>query len=205
MTTPEILTLIAIVIGPIAAVQIQKYLEHRKFRLERKLLVFKTLMATRGLVLAPDHVQALNLIDIEFYGDRKYRRVLAAWRLYLDHLATDEPVDDAGWDRWNERRRDLLVDLIYEMGVSLKYNFDRVQLMRAFYSPKGHSQMEQEQNALRRGLVELLAGSRALPMDVRSFPEMELTPDQQAANRILLALAEQEQRRLNPPPDRNGG
>jgi uncharacterized protein DUF6680 len=44
-------------------------------------------MATRAARLTPDHVQALNLIDVEFYSKRKkYKRVLDAWKAYHDHL-----------------------------------------------------------------------------------------------------------------------
>jgi hypothetical protein len=31
--------------------------------------VFRTLMTTRASRMAPDHVQALNMIDVEFAGD----------------------------------------------------------------------------------------------------------------------------------------
>jgi hypothetical protein len=194
----EILTIVALIVGPIAAVQIQKFLEQRREKHQRRLYVFKVLMATRGTGLSPDHVQALNTIDVEFYGERKYAKVLAAWRQYLDHLIVDQPGDDAQLQAWGARRDDLLIDLMFEMGHSLKYDFDRVQIRRAFYNPKGHIDIEQEQNALRKGLVELLDGKRAIPMDVRSFHELEPTPEQQAANNLLMELVERErQRRLN--------
>ena len=194
----EILTLLAILLSPVIAVQVQKILEQRREKHQRRVWVFKVLMSTRGLALSPDHVQSLNMIDVEFYGRRKFKKVIAAWRIYLDHLALVEPDNDSGWERWHERRNDLLTDLIFEMGNSLGFDFDKVQIKRTFYIPKGHSQIEQEQNALRRGLVELLNGTRVLPMEVRSFPELEPTPEQQAANNLLMDLVERERQRSLP-------
>jgi hypothetical protein len=66
----EILTIFAIIIGPIAAVQIEKQLHRSRANWERKTSIFKTLMATRGAVLSYSHVEALNRIDLEF-SDKK--------------------------------------------------------------------------------------------------------------------------------------
>lgn len=194
----EILTIVALIVGPIAAVQIQKFLEQRREKHQRRLYVFKVLMATRGTGLSPDHVQALNTIDVEFYGDRKYAKVLAAWRQYLDHLIVDQPGDDAQLQAWGARRDDLLIDLMFEMGHSLKYDFDKVQIRRAFYNPKGHIDIELELQTIRQALVKVLTGKQAIPMDVREFPQMELTPETEAANRLLMDLLEKERQRLIP-------
>ena len=75
MTTPEVLTVLALIAGPISAVQIQTFLERRHQKHERRIITFKTLMAARGTGLSPDHVQALNMIDVEFYKGRKFKKV----------------------------------------------------------------------------------------------------------------------------------
>ena len=68
MTISDWLVILAIIIAPILAVQIQKFMDHRKEEKERKMHVFRTLMATRAAPLSPLHVEALNMIDIVFWG-----------------------------------------------------------------------------------------------------------------------------------------
>jgi hypothetical protein len=78
----NVLTIIAIIAGPIAAIQIQVYLEKRRELLRRKIQVFRELMITRNLTLAPRHVEALNGIQMEFSGDEKTEKdVIDAWQL----------------------------------------------------------------------------------------------------------------------------
>ena len=62
------LTVIAILLAPFVAVHVQKRLEQGRETKERKLNVFRSLMATRGAILSPIHVEALNRIDISTGG-----------------------------------------------------------------------------------------------------------------------------------------
>ena len=87
----------AVSVAPLLAVQVQKYLEILRERRSRKVNVFQTLMATRAARVSAAHVQALNMIDIEFYGRRIFwfvfrtrseKGILEAWKIYLDHLNT---------------------------------------------------------------------------------------------------------------------
>ena len=77
MTLAEVLMVIALLAGSIAAVQVQKRLDRLREEHGRKIWIFKTLMATRAAVLSPDHVQALNMIDLEFRG-KQYEKVALA-------------------------------------------------------------------------------------------------------------------------------
>ncbi len=61
----------AVFLGPIVAVQLTRYLDNKKEIRERKLWVFKTLMATRASALSPHHVEALNRIDLEFDSNHR--------------------------------------------------------------------------------------------------------------------------------------
>src|SRR5450759_4377747 len=56
-----IITALAIIIGPIAAVKITLNHEERRERNRRKYNTFHSLMKTRRVTLAPEHVTALNL------------------------------------------------------------------------------------------------------------------------------------------------
>src|SRR5687767_2733026 len=101
------INIVAILVAPLVAVQVSLWLERRKERRSRQLETFRTLMATRASGLAPDHVKALNMIDVEFYGsDASSRAVLQAWKAYLDHLNVASTASEA----WGTKREDLLVD-----------------------------------------------------------------------------------------------
>ena len=57
---------------------------------------------------------------------------------------------------------ELLIDLLYEMSRSLKYNFDKVALKKNIYAPLVHSQLEIEQRLLRQHALEITAGKRPI-------------------------------------------
>jgi hypothetical protein len=162
MQISNVLTIIAIIIGPIAAVQIQKFIEKTKDKKNRKIYIFKTLMAARGSALYHSHVEALNRIDLEFSGERKYDKVIQAWKEYFDNLS--QKVDDNQIPVWSSKNEELLVELLFEMGKSLGYKFDKLLIKRNIYSPIGHARIEQEQENLRRNLNEVLDGNRVIPM-----------------------------------------
>jgi hypothetical protein len=63
----DYISIAAIFLGPIVAIQLQKFIERRKQSNERRENIFKTLMATRGSMLSTAHVEALNRIDLEFW------------------------------------------------------------------------------------------------------------------------------------------
>ncbi len=167
------LMIIAIIIGPIMAVQIQKLLERRRQKRQAKEGIFKTLMSTRGTPVSLLHVQALNLIDLEFYGtNKKDKTVVDAWKMYRDHLYnhpnnSQEPDYKSKSESWGDKSRDLLTDLLFEMAQSLGYEFDKVHLKRGAYTPQVYGDTEFEQLYLRRKLVALFEGKTAIPISIR--------------------------------------
>lgn len=167
MTVTDWLTIVAIFLGPIVAVRVTRYLDDKKEARERKLRVFKTLMATRGAALSPTHVEALNLIDLEFSSrNRKDKEVIDAWKAYLDHLQTTYiPLD-----QWGPRRVELLVELLHKMSIVLKYQFDKTHVKNAVYSPRGHGELDDDQTVIRRGLRELFEMKKVIPMYVTNWP-----------------------------------
>ena len=125
-------------------------------------------MATRATPLSLIHVEALNMIDIEFYKDEK---VVDAWKLLLDNFVNypkDTTVEDfeSKLSSCNEKSNDLLTDLLHEMSKILGYDFDKVLIKRGCYIPKRYGDIELEQNDIRRGLVNLLWGRSSLPIKV---------------------------------------
>ena len=169
MTVSDIIMVIAILLAPLLAVQIQKWVEIFRETRQRKLYVFHTLMATRAARVSIEHVQALNMIDIIFYKDKAEKPVREAWKKYLDHLNTP-PLEQDQSAHWSERRDDLFVELLSKMAESLGYHFDDVHLKKGIYFPQAHSDQELAQIAIRDSLVKVLSGEKAIPMKVVSFP-----------------------------------
>ena len=189
-----VLTVLAILLAPLIALRVSQWLEDKKDAKKRKLDVFRTLMSTRAEGLSRIHVEALNRIELEFYGkDKKSKAVVDAWGIYHDHLHDrafeTKPLEGEALDRWVSKKHDLLTELLYEMAICLGYRFDKVQIKRGHYYPIGHSELEIEQRMMRRALLDLLVGKTALPMDVIAFPstasQEELKEQKQIRERLI--------------------
>ena len=180
-TVLALATIFAIILGPIVALWLQRISERRQDRRYRKLVIFKELMATRATRISPRHVDALNAIEVEF-SSKSDKRVLDAWRLYLDHLG----VEMSDKQRWRDKANDLLTDLLYEMSRALQYDFDKLALKKNVYFPEAHGDFEMDQYLLRKYVVEMMAGKRPIwtgiftgdrPLDIRSAGETQGIPD----------------------------
>jgi Family of unknown function (DUF6680) len=170
--SPQVwLTIAAIIIGPVAALLIQKYLEERRAERNRRIRIFQALMANRASRLSPGWVEALNGIETEFYGEKK---VIEAWRQVVDHLNSGQATDPIQIGQWNEALVNLANEMLYEMGKSLGYEFDRVTIKRNAYYPSGWGEVELENHAVRKKFLELLDGKRKLPVAVfeENFPPL---------------------------------
>lgn len=171
------LTIAAIILGPILALCAQRALDFLREKRHRKLRVFRELMVTRYIRLSPRHVEALNAVPMEFKNLGKEKKVLDAWKEYLDHLGTDATID---LNAWTLRGSDLLADLLFEMSDLLGYDFEKLRIKREAYVPKLFIDMEAEQHMLRKQLLELTdgTGKRKLPIAKfeQEFPDVKL-PD----------------------------
>lgn len=178
---PTISIIFATLIGPILAVQAQKWVERLGARRNRRDQVFRTLMATRATRLSPEHVQALNMIDFEFqlrsiewFGAKaKIKSVQTAWNEYRDHLNTQHTPETV--DAWLKENDDFFVEMLYKMSVAVGYPFEKLQIRKSVYAPTAHSNLEDDQTIIRRGLVELFSKKFAIP--VITFPPPQ-TPEQ---------------------------
>jgi hypothetical protein len=166
----------ATLFGPVLAIQVQKLLEYKREKKARQNQIFKTLMATRAARLSPVHVEALNLIDIEFSPtDKRDKKVKSAWKAYFAHLG--ERMDDPQTQPLVlAKREELFTDLLYEMGTALGYDFDKTQI----YSPILHGNLELEERVIRTKIIEILTGKSAFPMNVVSLPTDQEAADNQA-------------------------
>jgi hypothetical protein len=204
----DVAIVFATLVGPILAVQAQKWLEKGRAINDRRNAIFRVLMATRSAMLSPGHVEALNSIPVEFYGTKgTLKKINDAWKLYLDHHTQQNVVGDV----WMQKRADLFLDLLFMISQYLGYDFSRAQLERDIYSPRAHGELENEQTIIRKGLVKLFNGETVFPMAVKEFPATvdEATFDNQAALAKLLTEWLEGQRAVKveqtPGDDHDGG
>ena len=165
-------SILAIFKAPILALKIQKDREEKTSKRDRQLALFRTLMTYRATPLNVHFVQGLNSIDIEFDEDTaRDRKVRGAWTVLLDHFTNDRNQPDFG-----ARTQDLIIKLLSEMSGALGYTFDEVYIRRHSYYPIAHGSIEEEQNELRRLLLELLRTNRGLPVAVfeERFPDLPI-------------------------------
>lgn len=166
LTVSDWVIVSATLLGPILAVQAQKWIERLKESRYRKIQVFHALMATRGARLSADHVRALNMIDLSFYGyvgfgkkwtSKRDQLVLDTWKEYHDNLCA--VIDGAALPESIFARRDeLFVNLLFAMGQALGYHFDRVQLKKGWYSPMAHNMNEVRMDNLVNAATSVLEG-----------------------------------------------
>ena len=176
------LIVMATIAGPILAVQAQKMVERFRERRVRKLWIFHTMMATRGNRTATEHVQALNMIDLAFYGSKIFgiqqrtkneQAVLDAWNDYRVQLNT-AAAPNLGV--WSGKCDELFINLLHAVSLDVGFSFDRVQLKTGSYTPIAHGDFLSEQTATRKLWLEVLQGTRPLKMEITNLPAAPAKP-----------------------------
>ena len=185
-TNIGLVTVVAILLAPIFALRVQKKLDAAKEKGQMKLIIFKTLIATYATRVSPDHIQALNMINIEFYG---IEIVLNSWREYQKHLTT--PIPEANntptpleerekiAKEWIEKGSDLFINLLVSMSKEVGYPFDKATLSNGIYYPVAQQKLEEDNRFLRMGLLDILCKNKPISMNVNSFPFDKDTLDKQ--------------------------
>lgn len=150
--------IIAVLLSPLIAVQISVWLQHRHEDHQRKLWVFKTLMSSRASRLSDNHVTALNMIDIEFYGrSKKSKAVIEAWKAYLHHLSTGT-VSEV----WRDKQNELFMDLLSRLAEALGYHFEKTELKQTSYWPHGLNEINEDMSRIRKGVLSIVEGRSPL-------------------------------------------
>jgi hypothetical protein len=174
----DVLTLIALVCGPVAAVLITRWLDDRRLRDARRMDVFRTLMRTRRTTTSVEHVGALNLIEIEFADNEAIK---GRWSAYYQHLAASpvrrqnelveaitKPDEAASRDKaYNNRiyaeRQSLLAKLLHAMANELGFKIEQFEIFEGGYVPQAWVDVENEQSSLRKLVLALFAG-KSIPV-----------------------------------------
>src|ERR1700733_7803431 len=156
--------LVATFLGPVAAVLMTRYVDRLREKQARRLAIFRTLMATRRSFLSPEHISALNQVELDFQKDDG---VMAAYRNYMKPLGTsfDYPKEN---DRVTRERQSLRTKILSEMAKSLRIHVEQLDIFDGGYVPQGHVDIERQQAAIRRLLTEIADGQRSLPIEIKS-------------------------------------
>lgn len=175
MSISDCAIILATLLGPVLAVQAQKWIERSKKRIEQKEWIFHTLMTNRRDRFSQRTISALNSIDLAFGGglpkDRQSKKdhaVTEKWQQMLVHLDPAHRLkeNDPRLPGWIQKSDDLYFDLLDCMSKALGYGFDISELKRGGYLPEGQIAAELEGQAVRRALLSFLEGGSIVNVNV---------------------------------------
>jgi len=131
--------------------------------------VFRTLMRTRRVRLNPDHVGALNLVEIEFYGEDA---VIESWRAYWNHLRLVVPagLTEDRQRQFFQERDALLTKLLHAIPKTLRFHIEQLDILEGGYAPQGWLDDEQTLRQVRALTLDILSGKRGIPVVPLSLP-----------------------------------
>jgi hypothetical protein len=122
-------------------------------------------MRTRALRLTPEHVGALNLIQMEFHG---VTSVQTAYSNYVAHLNSEMPQPGPAQDKFVEERSDRFIDLLHQIAHSLGYRFDKRDLEKLSYAPVGWNNDENAARMIRGMAMDVMTGKQSIAVNLRS-------------------------------------
>ena len=124
----------------------------------RRLHVFRTLMSTRRVGISSDHVNAINLIEVDFYG---CAAVEAEWKTYKKHLDDNSQPEGEAWRRTREK---LLSKLLFEIAKVVGFDIPAIEIFEGGYAPGGWAHRDILYTGALEYLHELREGSNQLPL-----------------------------------------
>ncbi len=172
MSTTEWLTIIAIIIGPIAAVSITLWRDHRNEVKRRRTEILASLMRTRADRLSGEHVGALNLVQLEFHGRQS---IIDAYTQYIERLNMPlPPVSEQAY--FFKQREARFLELLTTIATDLNYKFDKKDLESLSYTPPVWHNDEVVQRGNMLLLSQLLRGESFLRVKSESPQEHDRFP-----------------------------
>jgi hypothetical protein len=165
MKLTDILTIVAILIGPIAALMIQRFLDQTRETNRRKKELFRIIWATRGFParLQNRHVDSLNMVGLDFADESK---VVTTWKEYLDMLNSTEPSDETQRPQFYRDRDNKFIDFIFAMAQVLDYHATRLEVQKQYYSPVAHGTWHDQEAIWREGITRLFKDNNPIPIRI---------------------------------------
>ena len=155
-------TILAIVLGPFLAILASQHLERARSCKQRKVEIFHTLMRTRSIQISPEHVGALNLVELEFLGEEN---VMKAWKAYMENLNEQFPPIE---------EKDKYDQALQNRGRLLTIKIQQLEILRGSYVPQGWADQDWENTIMRRSLIDVLNGKT--PIIVQGIESSSLYP-----------------------------
>ena len=163
MTNAEIILAVAVLLGPILAVVVARYMEHRRIQREQRMYIFRTLMRTRRgtAKLSADHVAALNFVEIEFRNDKAVHDV---WKKHFE-LLENKDTDSLSVEK-------SLAKLLQVISKTLGYKLEGLEIFEGGYTPQDWDTRESdaEWKFIRQYVIALSQGKEAVPVKVPNPP-----------------------------------
>jgi hypothetical protein len=135
--------------------------EQRKDRWNRRFYIFRTLMATRRMNISQEHVNALNLVEVDFHGVPK---IQTAYRAYIAHLSTQFSPPAA--QAWGDTRQDLLAKLLHELSIEMKSPIGEIDLRSGGYLPTAWA----NKDIVDQFIVNMAQNKSSMPVSIVAIP-----------------------------------
>ena len=154
----------AVLTAPAIALWAQRKMDRDRAAQERKQAIFKALWVNRKRPFYLARIDALNMVDIEFY---KNKQVRDAWRNLFAHYSNPHPgLND---ELLGQQREELFTALLAEMGKVVGYEFGTAEIRDNSYVPALHGRIEEMEIETRNRVLDLLK-SDALPVRFVDLP-----------------------------------
>jgi len=130
-------------------------------------------MATRKIGISQDHVNALNLIEVDYY---KKHQVISAWKAYIGYLNSKKEENE----EWHKERNKLLARLLFEMANVLGFSIQAIDLFEGGYAPMGWQHRDDRYNGMLEYFHDLSKGTKIVPIwlcGVTPQPSLEPSPE----------------------------
>jgi hypothetical protein len=157
--TTGLTSVAAILASPLITLWVQRRLDEGKALKERRETIFRALWVNRRRQFYLVRIDALNMIDVEFYGEAKVRD---AWEDLRAHYFRKEHPGLNG-DQIVAEREEKFATLLFEISQVLGYKFGKTAIRDNIYRPQFHNQVDEIELETRTRILELLR-SDALPV-----------------------------------------
>jgi Family of unknown function (DUF6680) len=162
-TSLAIATVIAVLVGPVLAVLVTRWVDKRREEHGRRWDVFRALMRSRRNPIAPEFVGALNLIEVEFAGRTQ---VVEAWKALLENFSAPLPTAQNDQNLFFTRRGLLVARLLDAIAKAVGIRIEQLDIYSGGYTPVGWETAEMEQQSIKRFFIEILEGKRGFPVEL---------------------------------------
>ncbi|MGO9392138.1 DUF6680 family protein [Rhodoblastus sp.] len=157
---------IATFLGPVMAIVITRWRDKVREVRSRKLAIFRTLLATRRQIINAEHVNAINLIEVDYYG---VKNVEDSWRIYNAHLSIPTKTTPDERRVWDEKRNELLAKLIFAMSQKLGFKMSEIDIKNGGYSPDGWRYRDDRLGEIQEFALKIARGNVRFPITAAMY------------------------------------